>query len=118
MLTENKIRRVLTTDEFLQAIHGYEDNPFLTFREKKICRLYQTYGHSRKLRGILMREMNITSRTLGQYRYLILEKMGIRTSLRQWKGYEKYFENLDQKVIEYAAMKLKKEWRDNHDRIG
>ncbi len=98
ILIDKPERSTLTTHEFMSMIKNWRNNPYLTPREKQICEYYEMYYDSRHLIGKITTELNISDRTLGQYRYLILEKFGYKTSLRKWARYQTYLANLDKRM--------------------
>ena len=98
ILIDRPERSTLTTSEFMTMIKNWRINPYLTPREKQICEYYEMYRDSKTLISKITKELNISDRTLGQYRYLILEKFGYKTSLRKWPRYQTYLENLDKRM--------------------
>ena len=97
MILENKVRPILTRPEFEQLIHAYRDNPFLTPKEMKICEYYLSGMKRRDME----RKLQISTSTFGHYRYLILEKMGYRTQMRNWPSYRPMLERLDERRAQW-----------------
>ena len=97
MILAENVRPIMTRPEFEQLIHAYRDNPFLTPKEMKICEYYLSGMKRREME----RKLNISTSTLGHYRYLILEKMGYRTQMRNWPSYRPMLERLDERRAQW-----------------
>lgn len=84
----------MSTKEFMEHIQGWRLNPLLTKREREVCELYEEWQGTNLLTSAILSRMNIAKRTLAQYRFQILEKMGVPTKMRTWPSYSIYIRNI------------------------